>query len=158
MPATNTTASNNTAIGVNALFTNTIGASNTAIGKDALLDNTTGFNNVALGASSLNSIANGTNNLALGTYAGNNLVSGDNNVMIGFNANLPTTTGSNQLSIMNKIKERTLVILKPDAMHRGLLGEYLAVLAIILLTTRLYSEVSVAVKHTQAQSVAVSWS
>ena len=38
----NTTGSNNTAIGVDALFSNTSGNSNTAIGFFALFSNTTG--------------------------------------------------------------------------------------------------------------------
>ena len=45
----NTTASNNEAIGYNAMAANTTGSSNVAVGSYALDANLTGSNNVALG-------------------------------------------------------------------------------------------------------------
>ena len=50
---TNTTGSDNTAIGVVALVSNTTGANNTATGYQALYHNTIGMSNTATGRNAL---------------------------------------------------------------------------------------------------------
>src|SRR5207248_634362 len=72
----------NTAIGLNALFSNTTGSSNTATGAGALLANTTGGNNTAYGVGALEFHNTGGGNIALGFNAGINLT-GSNNIDIG---------------------------------------------------------------------------
>jgi hypothetical protein len=62
----NTTGTNNTASGVNALYSNLSGNSNVALGNNALLLNPAGNRNIALGPG-----------------AGRNLLSGDNNIYLG---------------------------------------------------------------------------
>jgi hypothetical protein len=78
----NTTASNNTATGIEVLRQNTTGANNTATGRSALYYNTTGSNNVAVGSSALqNNIASsqtavGFQTLYYNTIGGNNTAHG----------------------------------------------------------------------------------
>ena len=79
----NTTSSNETANGYQALFANTTGASNTATGASSLSKNTTGFNNTADGVDALFSNTTGTNNIGLGIFAGSALTTGTFNIDIG---------------------------------------------------------------------------
>jgi hypothetical protein len=79
----NTSGSQNTAIGTFALFSNTTGSINTAAGYSALRSNTTGTANVAIGLAPLGSNTTGTGNVAIGDDAGFFATTGDRNVYIG---------------------------------------------------------------------------
>jgi hypothetical protein len=78
-----TTGDNNTAIGVGALFNNTTGTFNTATGVSSLLGNTTGVSNTANGVGALFSNTTGSNNIALGAGAGANVTTASNVICIG---------------------------------------------------------------------------
>jgi trimeric autotransporter adhesin len=62
----NTTATGNTAVGVNSLILNTTGCQNVAVGSFALDANTEGNTNVALGYNSLTANTTASNNTAVG--------------------------------------------------------------------------------------------
>jgi trimeric autotransporter adhesin len=79
------TASNNTAVGYQALGLNTTGSANTAIGQYALTDNITGIDSSAIGVQALYS-ATGSPNDALGYDAGEYITTGTANVAIGYHA------------------------------------------------------------------------
>jgi hypothetical protein len=81
----NTTASNNAAMGYLALENNTTGIVNAAVGAWALQNNTTGVANAAVGSGALGNNINGSGNIALGSGSGINLTSGYNNIYIGNN-------------------------------------------------------------------------
>ena len=66
----NTTASNNTAVGYQAGCANTTGTENVAIGKDALKNNTTGCQNTAVGYQAGYTNSTGDENVFLGYLAG----------------------------------------------------------------------------------------
>ena len=98
----NNTASGNTAVGYQALFSNTTGGSNTAIGVEALSGNTSGAGNTAIGAGALTDNT-GSDNIALGNAAGLFLTTGDHNIDVGNNG-VPgdsdtTRIGNNQGAI-----------------------------------------------------------
>ena len=114
--ATNTTGSNNTAAGAQALSSNTTGTWNTATGAEALEFNTTGSNNTATGGQSLSFNTTASENTAHGygalysnttgsynTASGYNALSfnttGSSNVAVGYNAGSNLTTGSNNIDI-----------------------------------------------------------
>ena len=90
----NTTGSQNTANGFQALFSNTIGDSNTAIGWQALTFNTTGNNNTATGTGGLEFNISGGENTATGVDALFSNTSGSNNTAYGAFALGSNTTGS----------------------------------------------------------------
>jgi Chaperone of endosialidase len=90
----NTTGSQNTANGFQALFSNTIGNSNTATGWEALTFNTTGNNNTATGTGSLQFNITGTENTATGVDALFSNTTGTNNTASGAFALSSDTTGS----------------------------------------------------------------
>ena len=75
-----TSGSQNTAIGNLALKADTTGFLNTAIGFNAMLANTTGPGNTAVGQQTLLNLTTGEGNLALGQYAGNNLTVESNDI------------------------------------------------------------------------------
>jgi hypothetical protein len=80
----NTTGSNNTAIGFNSLFSNTEAGNNTALGFYAGDGITTGNNNVMLGYGTDPSAVDGTNQIVVGASA---VGHGDNIAVIG-NSNM----------------------------------------------------------------------
>jgi Chaperone of endosialidase len=90
----NTTGSENTANGFQALFSNTIGNSNTATGWEALSSNTTGNNNTATGTGSLQFNITGTENTAIGVDTLFSNTTGSNNTANGAFALANDTTGS----------------------------------------------------------------
>jgi hypothetical protein len=90
----NTTGTNNTATGVNALFLNTTGFSNTANGYQALFSNTEGSFNTATGDSALRFNTSGDYNTATGVSALFYNTSGSRNTSNGFGALAFNTTGS----------------------------------------------------------------
>jgi trimeric autotransporter adhesin len=79
----NTTGNFNTANGNQALFSNTTGDAKTASGAGALFNNSHGSNNTADGNNALQSNTTGSSNIALGAGAGANLTTGDDNILIG---------------------------------------------------------------------------
>src|SRR5262249_6163812 len=98
----NTTGFFNTANGVQALYFNTTGYDNTAIGLEALLDNTTGYDNTAIGLTALRDNTTGFNNTASGYQALYNNTTGNSNIALGDSAGINLTTGSNNIDIGNK--------------------------------------------------------
>jgi hypothetical protein len=111
----NTTGSNNTAVGYNALTANTDGFQNTAVGSEALDANISGDYNTAVGYQALTAASTANYNTGVGyralnaatTGAGNTalgsdallLVTGANNVAVGYAAGNSLTTGSNNIVV-----------------------------------------------------------
>ena len=89
----NTTASNNTAIGKDALSQNQTASGNTAVGASAVVSNTTGGENTGMGFAALFSSTTGSNNTAVGYYALLGNTTGANNAAVGTNALQSCTTG-----------------------------------------------------------------
>jgi len=96
----NTIGSNNTASGLQALFTNSTGDNNTASGSLTLQKNTTGSENTANGANALLNNTSGKSNTADGFGALNNN-NGNSNIGLGDLAGVNLTTGSNNIDIGN---------------------------------------------------------
>jgi hypothetical protein len=96
----NTTASNNTAVGYLAGYSNTTGAANTAVGQQALKGNAVGELNTAVGVDSL-LVATGSRNTVVGVSAGSQITTGAKNTIIGlYNGNqggLDIRTASNYI-------------------------------------------------------------
>jgi len=90
----NTTASNNTALGAYSLENNTTGTGNTAVGLQALQDNTTANNNTSIGFNSLLQNTTGTENTVMGSLAGDAITTGSTNTFVGKHAGGTVTTGS----------------------------------------------------------------
>ena len=95
----NTYGSNNTAYGFMALYSNISGTNNTANGYMALYSNTTGEYNTANGLSALNDNTTGSNNTANGVEALSNNTSGVANTATGIYALYANTTGSDNNAI-----------------------------------------------------------
>lgn len=74
-------------------WANTTGSDNTANGRQALYNNTNGSFNVADGENALYANSNGSYNLALGYSAGSNLTTGSYNIEIGH----PGVAGDNNI-------------------------------------------------------------
>jgi hypothetical protein len=89
----NTTGNNNTATGVQALLSNTTGAANTANGVQALVSNTTGIQNTASGYQALFGNTEGTGNTASGYQALFGNTAGFRNTANGFGALFSNTGG-----------------------------------------------------------------
>jgi hypothetical protein len=98
------TATDNTAIGFDALRKNTTGLWNTGVGFTALYSNTTGGSNTAVGWGALFS-ATGGDNTAVGENTGEYITSGGDNIAIGVNAmegtsaNPITASGGDNIAI-----------------------------------------------------------
>jgi len=90
----NTTGTNNSAMGHHAFLSNTTGYQNSAMGQAALQYNTTGANNSAMGQSALLSNTTGNNNSAMGVNALQYNTTGNNNSAMGMNALQSNTTGT----------------------------------------------------------------
>ena len=105
----NTTGSQNTANGFQALFSNTIGNSNTAIGWSALTANTSGNNNTATGTGSLQSNTTGTENTATGVDALFINTTGTNNTAHGSFALASNTSGSDNTATGEEALEANTV-------------------------------------------------
>jgi len=92
------TGLNNIVIG-GGLQSNTTGTQNTAIGIDSLVINTTGFNNTALGGSTLNNNTTGNYNTAIGYSSLQANTTGASNVGIGNQSLLTNTTGGQNTAV-----------------------------------------------------------
>jgi hypothetical protein len=82
---------------LNALYTNTTGSNNTAIGKDALFSNTTASNNTAVGYQAGYSVTTSASSVYIGYQAGysqTNNATGTN-CFVGYQAGYNTTGGAN---------------------------------------------------------------
>ena len=80
-----TTTSDNVAIGYNSLVNNIVGIQNIAIGSDTQLNNTTGSKNITIGHTSGYSNSEGTGNTFIGDNAGYFNRDGSSNTFIGRN-------------------------------------------------------------------------
>ena len=94
----NTTGTQNTAVGQGALFFNTTGSYNTALGQGALQNNTTGLNNTATGLA-LNSNTTGSDNTATGAAALFRNTTGSDNAAFGGGALNNNTTGTENTAL-----------------------------------------------------------
>ena len=99
----NTTASNSTAIGFNALLANNA-ADNTAVGFEAMLvsDSTSATENTAIGSRSMKSNRSGDGNTAAGRESLLNNVTGGDNVAIGKLAMATNNSGSQNVAVGNE--------------------------------------------------------
>ena len=95
----NTTASNNTAVGMQSLYTNTSGSNNAAFGYKSLYFNTTGHSNVASGYESLYSNTNGFRNTASGYQSMNKNTTGISNTASGYQSLYSNTSGFSNTAI-----------------------------------------------------------
>ncbi len=101
----NTTGNYNTGLGKSASAKNTTGDENVAVGKFALFENQTGNNNTAVGANALDWGGSAdANNTALGFEAGWD-AGGSNNVYLGFRAG-KQRAGSHRLFIENSAADK----------------------------------------------------
>ena len=82
-------------MGYASLFTNTTGSNNTALGNGALQLNTTASNNTAVGYQAGYSNTTGTANAFFGYQSGYTNSTGNNNTTLGFQAGYSTTGSSN---------------------------------------------------------------
>ena len=89
----------NTAIGVQALFDNIDGQFNTAVGYNTLGANTSGDHNVAVGYLSLYNNTTGLRNVAIGTNSLSSNQSANDNIAIGYDSLNFNTTGANNSSL-----------------------------------------------------------
>ena len=96
--SSNTTGTQNTAVGQGALFFNTTGSYNTALGQGALQNNTTGLNNTATGLA-LNSNTTGSDNTATGAAALFRNTTGSDNAAFGGGALNNNTTGTENTAL-----------------------------------------------------------
>jgi hypothetical protein len=90
----NTTGNFNTAFGSEALFSNTGGVDNTAFGADALFNNTTGASNTASGGGALENNTTGADNTASGAGALVNNTIGFSNTAVGAATGKTNMTGT----------------------------------------------------------------
>jgi hypothetical protein len=94
----NSTGSNNTGVGGQALYNQTTGANNVAVGYTALLSNTTASNNTAVGYQA--GYSNTTGDIAaFGYHAGYANTTGTANTAIGANALDANTTGTRNTAL-----------------------------------------------------------
>ena len=91
----NTTGTNNSSQGLNALLNNTTGGNNSAQGVNSLQNNTTGIYNSAQGVNSLQNNTTGANNSAQGVQALSGNTAGGNNSAQGAYSLQTNTTGNN---------------------------------------------------------------
>jgi hypothetical protein len=114
LAAANTTGTNNTAIGYNALNANVTGVENTAIGMQSmrlstgsggvavgyasLYSNTSAQRNTALGYLSMFSTTTGDYNTAVGRSSLNFNTTGASNTVVGYTSGYNITTGSNNVA------------------------------------------------------------
>ncbi|MDR1699169.1 MAG: hypothetical protein LBR75_05035 [Prevotellaceae bacterium] len=95
----NTTGSNNTAVGINALSNSTVSESNVAVGTNSQVQTTTGTRNTSVGVEALGGKQNlgqaltGNDNIAVGYQALYLNTAGNHNIAVGNNA-LANATGS----------------------------------------------------------------
>jgi hypothetical protein len=92
--AQNTTASYNTAVGYQAIYSNTTGNALAALGYQALFNNT-GSNNSAVGYQALTSNTSGSTNTAVGDRALTSNTTADNNTAVGYQAGYENQTATN---------------------------------------------------------------
>ncbi|MFN8297936.1 MAG: tail fiber domain-containing protein, partial [Chitinophagales bacterium] len=90
----NTTGTQNTATGINALLNNTTGQGNVAMGVAALESNTTTWNLTAVGAFALQANTTGDGNVAVGFEALKNNTVGYDNTALGYDALVANTSGN----------------------------------------------------------------
>jgi hypothetical protein len=95
----NTTGNYNVSSGFESLFVNSTGDYNTASGYQALYFNSTGYRNEASGAWALQFNTTGHDNTASGQGALNSLTTGAYNIGLGENAGYNVTTGNSNIEI-----------------------------------------------------------
>jgi hypothetical protein len=81
------------------LYSNTTATDNVAIGALAMYTNTTGANNVAMGSAALRQTTTASGNTAVGQVAGYSDTTGYNNVFVGYQAGYYLTTGADCIFI-----------------------------------------------------------
>jgi trimeric autotransporter adhesin len=94
-----TSATGNTALGINAMNANSTGASNSAVGNGAMKMNSSGYGNSALGQNALYSNTSGQVNVAIGLHALYANTIGNGNAAIGYGALASNTEGHSNIAI-----------------------------------------------------------
>lgn len=94
-----TSGTNNTAVGNSALKLVNSGLSNSAFGQGALQSLTSGSSNSAFGQNALYTAATSGNNTAIGYFTGYLVTSGQNNTFLGYAAGWGVSTGSGNIGI-----------------------------------------------------------
>jgi hypothetical protein len=97
--ASNTTGSNNTAVGYNAMTANTDGFQNTAVGSEALDANTSGDYNTGVGYQALTAASTANYNTGIGYRALQATTTGAGNTAVGSDALLLTSTGADNVAV-----------------------------------------------------------
>ena len=117
----NTTGSNNTILGWNAIEKNNTGSNNVAVGCRALQNNTTGFSNVAVGCDTLKNNISGNFNSCFGNTAD---ASGSFNSCFGFAADASEVSQSTCLGFKAVADISNVVILgnPSDALNKVGIG------------------------------------
>ena len=103
----NTTASANTCIGNNAMYSGSIISNNTCIGQNAGYYLTSGSNNTCVGGTSLGGTTTGSNNVAVGYNTLTGLTTGSYNTHLGINTQASSNTVSNEIVIGSDIMTTT---------------------------------------------------
>ena len=93
-----TTGSDNTAVGYDAMYQTTSGGYNTAVGHRSMQNNTTGQKNVSVGTGSMDDNTTGVQMTSVGAYACSSSTTANSNTGIGFYA-LKNATGGNNTAV-----------------------------------------------------------
>jgi hypothetical protein len=96
----NASIAGNIAIGAgNTLNSNSTGSDNIAIGANVLPISTTASSNIAVGTNALETLSTGSDNIVIGTSAATTLETGSNNTVIGASANVSSVSVSDEIVI-----------------------------------------------------------
>jgi len=95
----NTTASENTSVGYQSMYTNTTGGQNVAVGTYALYPQTTGANNTAVGYNAGGGLTTGSNNVIVGQRAGQAITTASFNTTVGRIAATALTEGQRNTAL-----------------------------------------------------------
>ena len=110
--SSNTTASNNTAVGLSALNANTTGHSNTAVGFEACKDNAlTSNNNTGVGYKALEN-QTGTKNFGHGAYTLGNGTTGDWKILLLVMQHCIKMLRTNNTAVGNEVYTQTQLVQK----------------------------------------------
>jgi hypothetical protein len=118
----NSSGSNNSAVGGLAMFSNTTGNDNAAVGQNALASNTTASNNSALGQGALDANTTGTANSAVGQNALGANTTASNNSALGQGALDANTTGTGSSAVGQDALGANTTGADNSALGRGALG------------------------------------
>jgi hypothetical protein len=122
--ARGSTASFNTAVGNEALWSTTSGGSNTAVGYQALQRNTTAVGSTAVGAGALGNSTTGQYNTGIGINALSGVSTGSGNTMIN-----PASSTSSSAPVFNPTTENNRFVLGSTAVTNAYIQVALTVVS-----------------------------